>query len=238
MNRSKRCVGFLCTYARPYHMKLRGRLTVIGIVSFPPPRWPTLREACCLEVPSTHNRSHQIIMWLHSHTSLCEPGFYLGSLEPLRLCPADSGRSHGANVWPHVICQTPSTQLLIQSPNSWEHLCVHPSIHPSMHKIPDKHKKQSYLIISLSAYIEKIRIITVFCLNLDVFKHVRHHWKTYSLVYWCLCERWRTRPIFPAHASECAKNHMHHVEEMVHLCDEPNGGFFMHVCTQCSYVAL
>lgn len=71
---------FLCTYARPYHMN---RLTVIGIVSFPP-HWLTLCEACCLEVLSTHNRSHQIIMYLHSHTSLCESGFYLGSLEPLR----------------------------------------------------------------------------------------------------------------------------------------------------------
>lgn len=60
----------------------------------------------------------------------------------------------------------------------------------------------------------------------------------HSLVHRCLCERWRTRPIFPAHASECAKNHMHHVEEKVRLCDEPNGCFFMHVRTQSSYAAL
>lgn len=36
----------------------------------------TSLKACCLEVQSNHNRSHEIIMLLHSHTPLCVSGFY------------------------------------------------------------------------------------------------------------------------------------------------------------------
>lgn len=53
--------------------------TVIWVISFLVQRLG-LYKACCLEVPSTHISSHEIMMSLHSHTLLCVSGFYLKPL--------------------------------------------------------------------------------------------------------------------------------------------------------------
>lgn len=91
------------------------------------PWWLHLCKACCLEVQSTHNRSHKIIMSLHTHTPLSVSGFCPRALS--RVSQAAAGHMERMCDWivtAVCLCQRPESQLLIQAHE-------HPPIHSRTH---------------------------------------------------------------------------------------------------------